>query len=71
MSKKNNNFTRQGVRNLDNIKAKPRGIMLNDVPDAQRAFSCTHANKEYDSLYEVVTCKDCNCCFEKNGNIIF
>lgn len=40
MSKKNNGFTRQGVRDLSSIKAKPKGIRL-EVPPEPDMF-CPH-----------------------------
>lgn len=40
MAKKNNGFTRQGVRDLSSIKAKPKGIRVELPPDAD--LLCQH-----------------------------
>jgi hypothetical protein len=47
MSKKNNNLTRQGVRNLDRLTSKPRGIRL-PIPPHMLAEICTHQQVRVD-----------------------
>lgn len=51
--------TKQGVRDLNSIKGKPRGKFLQEVPETQSECGCNHKNKVIDHYFEITTCLDC------------
>ena len=61
--------TKQGVRDLNGIKGKPRGRFLAEVPDNQREAGCQHKSKEIDHWFGIVTCRECGADLVYDGEL--
>lgn len=60
-----NKLTKQGVRNLDTIPSKSKGIKLPEPPKNQ---FCKHVNSKKNQLTGDVECLDCGTLWDWNGN---
>ena len=60
-----NKLTKQGVRNLDTIPSKSKGIKL-DMPPINQF--CKHTNIKKNQLTGDTECLDCGALWDWNGN---
>ena len=66
-----NGLNKQGIRSLDYLPSKPRGIRL-ELPPSMVGDACNHPDYaiEYDHESGMSQCKRCRCAWDFDGKAI-